>query len=209
MPSRAASRQMELRMGYRRQALRFVIERDERTGWRWQAVLAVAILLFTTLTLPTLAAPALPIRDLDHLSLHVSDVRRSADFYTRLFGTEVSRDPNRQANPGSVPRELWFIRLGDSHLALAPLSPLNGRGSTTSVLPSQASTVMACERTCLGFTNRGLTGRPVCGSQTATVASSSWQRARVHHAYPLSCEMPFSWPHRPGAHANRCSSPDD
>jgi catechol 2,3-dioxygenase-like lactoylglutathione lyase family enzyme len=41
----------------------------------------------------------------------------------RLFGVDAARDPKRQANPGSQAGELWFIRLGRSHLALAPLWP--------------------------------------------------------------------------------------
>ena len=40
-----------------------------------------------------------------------------------LFGSDASRDVNRQANPGSIAGELLFIRLGDSHLSLSPLSP--------------------------------------------------------------------------------------
>jgi catechol 2,3-dioxygenase-like lactoylglutathione lyase family enzyme len=39
-----------------------------------------------------------------------------------LFGSDASRDVNRQANPGSMAGELSFIRLGDSHLSLSPLS---------------------------------------------------------------------------------------
>jgi catechol 2,3-dioxygenase-like lactoylglutathione lyase family enzyme len=65
----------------------------------------------------------LPFIELDHVSIRVLDVQRSARFYMRLFGTDAARDPKRQANPGSQARELWFIRLGRSHLALAPLSP--------------------------------------------------------------------------------------
>src|SRR4051812_43719501 len=68
------------------------------------------------------ASALLPFIELDHISLRVSDVQRSARFYMRLFGTDAARDPRRQANPASQPGELWFIRLGRSHLALAPLS---------------------------------------------------------------------------------------
>jgi catechol 2,3-dioxygenase-like lactoylglutathione lyase family enzyme len=68
-------------------------------------------------------APILPFIGVDHVSLRVSDVRRSTQFYMTLFGSDASRDVNRQANPGSVAGELSFIRLGDSHLSLSPLSP--------------------------------------------------------------------------------------
>lgn len=67
--------------------------------------------------------PALPFIEVDHVSVRVSNVRRAADFYMRLFDSDASRDPNRPANPASKPGELWFIRLGESHLALAPSSP--------------------------------------------------------------------------------------
>ena len=75
---------------------------------------------------PSGAQPAsalLPFIELDHISLRVSDVQSSARFYMQLFGTDAARDPKRQANPASQPGDLWFIRLGRSHLALAPLSP--------------------------------------------------------------------------------------
>jgi catechol 2,3-dioxygenase-like lactoylglutathione lyase family enzyme len=65
----------------------------------------------------------LPFIEVDHVSIRVSDVQRSARFYMQLFGNDAARDPKRQANPGSQTGELWFIRLGRSHLALAPLSP--------------------------------------------------------------------------------------
>ena len=92
---------------------------------RWHPVMALCVGLMASLRFAAQspAPPILPISDLDHLSLHVSDVRRSSEFYTALFGSEVSRDPNRQANPGSVAGELWFIRLGDTHLSLSPLPP--------------------------------------------------------------------------------------
>jgi catechol 2,3-dioxygenase-like lactoylglutathione lyase family enzyme len=52
----------------------------------------------------------LPFIELDHVSIRVSDVQRSARFYMRLFGDDAARDPKRQANPGSQPGELWFVR---------------------------------------------------------------------------------------------------
>jgi catechol 2,3-dioxygenase-like lactoylglutathione lyase family enzyme len=67
-------------------------------------------------------APLLPFIELDHVSFRVSNVQRTARFYMRLFGTDAARDPHRQANPGSQAGELWFIRCGRSHIALAPLS---------------------------------------------------------------------------------------
>jgi catechol 2,3-dioxygenase-like lactoylglutathione lyase family enzyme len=68
-------------------------------------------------------AGALPVAGLDHVNIRVPDVRRSADFYTKLFGMEVARAPHAAANPGSRPAELWFIRLGQSFLAISPASP--------------------------------------------------------------------------------------
>src|SRR5262245_4548028 len=79
--------------------------------------------LMAAMRRPARAASALlPFLELDHVSIRVSDVRRSARFYMDLFGGDAARDPNRQANPGSQAGELWFIRLGRSHLALAPRS---------------------------------------------------------------------------------------
>jgi catechol 2,3-dioxygenase-like lactoylglutathione lyase family enzyme len=65
----------------------------------------------------------LPVVGLDHVNIRVPDVRRAAEFYTKLFGVEVARAPNAGANPGSKPGELWFIRLGQSFLAISPMSP--------------------------------------------------------------------------------------
>lgn len=66
---------------------------------------------------------ALPVAGLDHVNIRVPDVRRAAEFYTKLFGLEVSRSPRAGANPGSKPGELWFVRLGQSFLAISPMSP--------------------------------------------------------------------------------------
>ena len=69
---------------------------------------------------------ALPVAGLDHVNIHVPDVRRSAEFYSKLFGVEVSRSPNAKAqtaNPNSISGELWFIRMGQNFLAISPTSP--------------------------------------------------------------------------------------
>jgi catechol 2,3-dioxygenase-like lactoylglutathione lyase family enzyme len=65
----------------------------------------------------------LPVAGLDHVNIRVPDVRRTAEFYTKLFGVEVSRSPKAGANPGSKPGELWFVRLGQSFLAISPMLP--------------------------------------------------------------------------------------
>lgn len=72
--------------------------------------------------------PLLPFIELDHVSIRVSDVRRSTSFYMQLFGADAARDANRQANPGSKPGELWFVRLGRSHLAFAPTNSAEALG---------------------------------------------------------------------------------
>src|SRR5213593_2707488 len=67
--------------------------------------------------------PALPVGSIDHVNIRVPDVQRSADFYIKLFGVEVARAPNAKAqtaNPASPSGELWFIRLGESFLAISP-----------------------------------------------------------------------------------------
>src|SRR3989454_6957277 len=66
---------------------------------------------------------ALPVSGLDHVNIRVPDARRSADFYIKLFGLQVARSPNAKAqtaNPASPSGELWFIRLGESFLAISP-----------------------------------------------------------------------------------------
>ncbi|PYS54497.1 MAG: hypothetical protein DMG13_07905 [Acidobacteria bacterium] len=74
---------------------------------------------------------ALPVVGIDHVNIHVPDVQRSADFYIKLSGVEVSRAPNAKAqtaNPASPSGVLWFIRLGRSNLAISPLPAGEGPG---------------------------------------------------------------------------------
>lgn len=87
--------------------------------------IAGAVLLGAAGTALRLEA-ALPAAGLDHVNIRVPDVRRSADFYIKLFGLEVSRSPNAKAqtaNPDSPSGELWFVRLGQSNLAISPTGP--------------------------------------------------------------------------------------
>ena len=66
---------------------------------------------------------ALPVVALDHVNIRAPDVRRAAEFYGRLFSAEVSRAENAFASAGSRRGELWFIRLGQSSLAISPAAP--------------------------------------------------------------------------------------
>src|SRR5256885_7470261 len=66
---------------------------------------------------------ALPAAGLDHVNIRVPNVGRAAEFYIKLFGIQVARAPNAKAqtaNPASPSGELWFIRLGESFLAISP-----------------------------------------------------------------------------------------
>jgi len=66
---------------------------------------------------------ALPVSGLDHVNIRLPDARRAAEFYIKLFGVQVARAPNAKAqtaNPASPSGELWFIRLGESFLAISP-----------------------------------------------------------------------------------------
>src|SRR5436309_15597152 len=66
---------------------------------------------------------ALTVSGLDHVNIRVPDVRRAAEFYIKLFGVQVARAPTAKAqtaNPASPSGELWFIRLGESFLAISP-----------------------------------------------------------------------------------------
>lgn len=74
---------------------------------------------------------ALAVGGIDHVNIHVPDVQRSADFYTKLFGVDVARAPNAKAqtaNPASPSGVLWFIRLGRSFLAISPVPAGEGPG---------------------------------------------------------------------------------
>jgi glyoxylase I family protein len=66
---------------------------------------------------------ALPVTGLDHVNIRTPDVRRAAEFYAKLFGTQVSRAENAFASAGSRRGELWFVRLGQSSLAISPAAP--------------------------------------------------------------------------------------
>ena len=52
----------------------------------------------------------LPVAGLDHVNIRAPDVRRAAEFYAKLFGTQVSRAENAFASAGSRRGELWFVR---------------------------------------------------------------------------------------------------
>jgi catechol 2,3-dioxygenase-like lactoylglutathione lyase family enzyme len=66
---------------------------------------------------------ALPVVGLDHLNIRAPDVRRTAEFYGNLFGSEVGRAENAFASAGTRRGELWFVRLGQSSLAISPAAP--------------------------------------------------------------------------------------
>jgi catechol 2,3-dioxygenase-like lactoylglutathione lyase family enzyme len=66
---------------------------------------------------------ALPVIGLDHVNIRAPDVRRSGEFYAKLFGQEVSRASNAFASAGTRRGELWFVRLGQSSLAISPTAP--------------------------------------------------------------------------------------
>ena len=68
----------------------------------------------------------LPTAGIDHVNIHVPNVARSAEFYTKLFGVQVSRSPNAKAqtaNPDSPSGVLWFVRTGENNLAISPTKP--------------------------------------------------------------------------------------
>jgi catechol 2,3-dioxygenase-like lactoylglutathione lyase family enzyme len=66
---------------------------------------------------------ALPVVALDHVNIRAPDVRRTAEFYAKLFALEVSRAENAFASAGTRRGELWFVRLGQSSLAISPAAP--------------------------------------------------------------------------------------
>src|SRR2546422_1491282 len=114
--------------------LEVTMRRDEKISQAYaltrREFIAGAVLLGAAGTALRLEA-ALPVGGIDHVNIHVPDVQRSADFYIKLFGVEVSRAPNAKAqtaNPASPSGVLWFIRLGRSNLAISPLPAGEGQG---------------------------------------------------------------------------------
>jgi catechol 2,3-dioxygenase-like lactoylglutathione lyase family enzyme len=110
------------------------MRRDEKISQTYaltrREFIAGAMLLGAAGTALRLEA-ALPVGGIDHVNIHVPDVQRSADFYIKLFGADVSRAPNAKAqtaNPASPSGVLWFIRLGRSNLAISPLPAGGGPG---------------------------------------------------------------------------------
>src|SRR5262245_54260313 len=97
-----------------------VVRHDYRTTRRdW---IAGAVLLGAARTTHAWEA-ALPIVVLDHVNIRSPDVRRAGEFYGNLFGSEVSRAENAFASAGTRRGELWFVRLGQSSLAISPTAP--------------------------------------------------------------------------------------
>jgi len=105
------------------------MKRDKNVGQAFtrRDLIAAALVLGAARTAHGWEA-LLPVAGLDHVNIRVQDVRRSAEFYVKLFGAEVSRAPAAGANPGSKPSELWFVRLGQSFLAISPASPQDRPG---------------------------------------------------------------------------------
>lgn len=102
----------------------------KRHALAWRLLLAWALVPVAASTAYA-ADGHLPVAGIDHVNIHVPDVQRSAEFYTKLFGVEVSRAPNAKAqtaNPASPSGVLWFIRLGQSNLAISPLPAGEGPG---------------------------------------------------------------------------------
>src|SRR5713101_8197103 len=65
----------------------------------------------------------LPVAGLDHINIRVPDGQRSAEFYAKVFGAELGRAPNAFASAGTRRGVLWFVRLGQSSLAISPMAP--------------------------------------------------------------------------------------
>jgi len=73
------------------------------------------------------ASNAAYVAGIDHLAIRVTDMQRSGEFYSKLFGPAVKKPPGAiVANPGSVPSPHYWARLGESYLAISLASPENG-----------------------------------------------------------------------------------
>ncbi len=56
---------------------------------------------------------------LDHINIRVSNVAKTAEFYTGLFDTPVLRNAALRAQPTSPPSEGFFLKFGDGYLAIS------------------------------------------------------------------------------------------
>jgi catechol 2,3-dioxygenase-like lactoylglutathione lyase family enzyme len=56
---------------------------------------------------------------LDHVNLRVSNVAKSAEFYTDLFDTPLLRNPALRARPNLPPGEAFFLKMGEGYLVVS------------------------------------------------------------------------------------------
>jgi catechol 2,3-dioxygenase-like lactoylglutathione lyase family enzyme len=56
---------------------------------------------------------------LDHVNLRVSNVAKSAEFYTALFDTPLLRNPALRARPNLPPGEAIFLKMGEGYLVIS------------------------------------------------------------------------------------------
>jgi len=56
---------------------------------------------------------------LDHVNLRVSNVAKSAEFYTALFDTPLLRNPALRARPNLPPGEAIFLKMGEGYLVVS------------------------------------------------------------------------------------------
>jgi len=56
---------------------------------------------------------------LDHVNLRVSNVTKSAEFYTALFDTPLLRNPALRARPNLPPGEAIFLKMGEGYLVVS------------------------------------------------------------------------------------------
>ena len=91
---------------------------------RRELLLGGATLLATASVTRLFAARGvLPVAGLDHVNIRVPNVQRAAEFYASLFGSDLSRTESAVANPSSIRGQLWFMRLGQTVLAISPTAP--------------------------------------------------------------------------------------
>jgi catechol 2,3-dioxygenase-like lactoylglutathione lyase family enzyme len=65
------------------------------------------------------ADAALSPATLDHVNLRVSNVTKSAAFYTGLFDTPLLRNPTLRARPNLPPGEAFFLKMGEGYLVIS------------------------------------------------------------------------------------------
>src|SRR5690554_3772680 len=95
-------------------------------------IIFLSMLLLAALGRGALAAPdagedAAYSTGVEHIAVRAMDSLKSARFYARLFGPDVKMPPSPIiANPGSMASTHYWVKAGESYIAVSSASTTNG-----------------------------------------------------------------------------------